>query len=170
MFVILIILSLVQSFAYPAETDLSPPVRISNNENHNEDPSVILAQDGRFYVVWSSKRQSGAHLFIKSSEDGRKWSGEERITYGATENYYPSLIQSKNGIFHLVWFQLDKKEKNMDIWYARSKDARYWTTPVQITEDPGPDWAPVIHEDSHGILRIVWSSSKTQNRELFVSE
>jgi hypothetical protein len=162
---------LLQAFTYnPVEANLAPPVRISNNPDQDEDPSVVFAQDGRFYVVWASKRYSGVHLFIKSSEDGQTWQNEERITYGRGENNYPSLIQAKNGTFHLAWFQLDRKEKDMQIWYARSRDARTWTEPVQITRDLGPHWAPVIHEDSHGILRIVWSSSQTQNRELFVTE
>jgi hypothetical protein len=162
---------LLQAFTYnPVEANLAPPVRISNNPDQDEDPSVVFAQDGRFYVVWASKRYSGVHLFIKSSEDGQTWQNEERITYGRSENYYPSLIQAKNGAFHLAWFQLDRKQKDMQIWYSRSKDARTWTEPAQITRDLGPHWAPVIHEDSHGILRIVWSSSQTQNRELFVTE
>jgi BNR repeat-like domain len=171
MHLLFLTLWLLQAFTYnPVEANMSAPVRISNNPDQDEDPSAVLAQDGRFYVVWASKRNSGVHLFIKSSEDGQTWQNEERITYGRSENYYPSLIQSKNGTFHLAWFQLDKSQKDMDIWYSRSKDARTWTEPVQISHNPGPDWAPVIHEDSHGILRIVWSSSQTQNRELFVTE
>jgi hypothetical protein len=171
MHLLFLTLWLLQAFTYnPVEANMSAPVRISNNPDQDEDPSAVLAQDGRFYVVWASKRNSGVHLFIKSSEDGQTWQNEERITYGLSENYYPSLIQSKNGTFQLAWFQLDKRQKDMDIWYSRSKDARTWTEPVQISHNPGPDWAPVIHEDSHGILRIVWSSSQTQNRELFVTE
>src|SRR5262250_2850801 len=148
-----LIVWLLQSFTYnPVEPNLAPPVRISENSGNDEDPSAVLAQDGRFYVVWASKRSSGVHLFIKSSEDGQSWHNEERITYGRSENYYPSLIQSKNGTFHLAWFQLDRKQKDMQIWYSRSKDARTWNEPVQITHDIGPHWAPVIHEDSHGTL------------------
>jgi hypothetical protein len=50
-----------------AEVQLSAPVRIGDNIGYDEDPSVMLARDGRFYVVWSSNRQSGVNIYIKSS-------------------------------------------------------------------------------------------------------
>ncbi|HEV2668652.1 MAG TPA: sialidase family protein [Blastocatellia bacterium] len=153
-----------------AEAQLSAPVRISNYTGEDEDPSVLLARDGRFYVTWSSKRRSGANIYIKSSEDGRTWSSEERVTSGPGEDYYSSLTQTRDGAFHIAWFRLDRKQKDMNIWYSRSQDARTWTSPAQIANSPKPDWAPNFHADSRGILRIVWSSSQTGNRELFVSQ
>jgi len=91
------------------------------------------------------------------------------VTSGPGEDYFPSLAQTRDGTFHIAWFRLERKQKDADIWYSRSQDARTWTSPVQISESPKPDWAPNIHADSRGVLRIVWSSSKTGNRELFVS-
>ncbi len=155
--------------ASQAEAQLSAPVRISNYAGDDEDPSVMLARDGRFYVAWSSKRQGGARIYIKSSEDGQTWSTEERVTSGPGEDYYPALAQTSDGTFHIAWFRLERKRKNMDIWYSRSQDARTWTSPVQITDSPKLEWAPNIHADSRDTLRIVWSSGKTGNRELFMS-
>jgi len=152
-----------------AKPQLSPPFRISNNAGEDEDPAILMGYDGRIYIVWSSKRRGGeVHLYMKSSEDGITWSAEERITSGPDEDYYPSFVQSKDGTFHVVWFGLEKRRKQMVIWYSRSRDGRTWTTPEQISHAEA-DWAPVIHEDSAGTLRVVWSSSRTGNRELFIA-
>jgi predicted GH43/DUF377 family glycosyl hydrolase len=152
-----------------AEVQLSAPVRISDDNGDDEDPSVMLARDGRFYVAWSSKRQNGVNIYIKSSEDGRTWSTEERVTIGPGEDYYPSLAQTRDGTFHIAWFRLEREQADMDIWYSRSQDARTWSIPVQITNSPKLEWAPNILADSRDALHIVWSSGKTGNRELFVS-
>jgi hypothetical protein len=151
------------------EAQLSAPVRVSDDNGDDEDPSVMLARDGRFYVAWSSKRQTGVNIYIKSSEDGRTWSSEERVTIGPGEDYYPSLAQTRDGTFHIAWFRLEREQADMDIWYSRSQDARTWSIPIQITDSPKLEWAPSIHADSRDALHIVWSSGKTGNRELFVS-
>lgn len=152
-----------------AEVQLSAPVRISDDNGDDEDPSVMLARDGRFYVAWSSKRQDGVNIYIKSSADGQTWTTEERVTIGPGEDYYPSLAQTRNGTFHIAWFRLERAQADIDIWYSRSQDARTWSIPIQITNSPKVEWAPSILADSRDALRIVWSSGKTGNRELFVS-
>ena len=50
-----------------ADPVLSAPVRVSRSPEENEDPSIILARDGRFYVVSSSKQRGRVDLFISSS-------------------------------------------------------------------------------------------------------
>ena len=152
-----------------AEPQLSAPVRISDDNGEDEDPSVMLARDGRFYVAWSSKRQDGVNIHIKSSEDGRTWSTVGRVTIGPGEDYYPSLAQTRDGTFHIAWFRLERAQGDTDIWYSRSQDARTWSTPIPIANSPNVEWAPSIHADSRDALHIVWSSGKTGNRELYGS-
>src|SRR5262245_37658445 len=152
-----------------AEIQLSAPVRISDDNGDDEDPSVILARDGRFYVAWSSKRQDGVNIYIKSSDDGQTWSTEERVAIGHGEDYNPSLAQTRDGTFHIAWFRLERAQGDIDIWYSRSQDARTWSVPVQITTSPKVEWAPSILADSSDALHIVWSSDKTGNRELYES-
>lgn len=151
-----------------ADAALAMPVRVSRGAEDNEDPSMILARDGRFYVVWSSKQRGRVDLFISSSADGRKWSEEQRIHDVAAEDYYPALMQSRDGRFHLVWCQLQRKEGRTDLWYTTSRDGKQWEKPRSIT-NRGVDWAPSIYEDAKGVLRILWSSRRTSNREIWVT-
>ena len=143
-----------------------PPVRVTPNPEDDEDPTVVLARDGRFYVVWSWKQNGRVDLFLRSSRDGRTWGDERRITDDAVEDYYPSLTQSEDGMFHLAWFRLQRAAGRVNIWYTRSADGQHWTSPIPITNS-GRDWAPVLYEAARGVLWIVWSSWRTGNRELF---
>jgi len=151
-----------------ADPVLSAPVRVSRGPEENEDPSVILARDGRFYVVWSSKQRGRVDLYISSSADGRTWSEERRIHDVPAEDYYPSLIQTRDGRFHLVWCQLQRKEGRTDVWYTASRDGRTWDKPQSIT-NRGIDWAPTIYEDAKGILRILWSSRRSGSRDIWMT-
>jgi len=146
--------------------DASMPTRISSNSDDDEDPTVVRARDGRFHVVWSSKQKGRVDLFMRSSRDGQKWTDERRLTDGPDENYYPSLLQSRDGAFHLAWYRLQRKAGRMDIWHMRSTDGRQWSKPAQITNQ-GQDWGPTMYEDGRGVLWIVWSSRRMGNRELF---
>lgn len=149
-----------------ANLDLSAPVRVSQNPDDDEDPTIVLARDGQFHVAWSAKQRGRANLVMRSSRDGRTWSDERKITDGPQEDYYPSLVQSRDGTLHLAWFRLQRLAGRRDIWYSGSKDGRQWTRPVAITNQ-GRDWAPALYEDARGTLWIIWSSGRTNNRELF---
>jgi len=151
-----------------ADPVLSAPVRVSRGPEENEDPSIILAKDGRFYVVWSSKKRGQVDLYISSSTDGRTWTEERRIHDVPAEDYYPSLLQSRDGRFHLVWCQLQRKEGRTDVWYTTSRDGRLWDKPRSIT-NRGIDWAPTIYEDSKNVLRVLWSSRRSGSRDIWMT-
>ena len=151
-----------------ADRVLSAPVRVSRSPEENEDPSILLARDGRFYVVWSSKQRGRVDLFISSSADGRTWSEERRIHDVPAEDYYPALMQSRDGRFHLVWCQLQRKEGRTDVWYTASKDGRVWDKPRSLT-NRGIDWAPTIYEDNKGVLRVLWSSRRSGSRDIWMT-
>ena len=151
-----------------ADPVLSAAVRVSRGPEENEDPSIILARDGRFYVAWSAKQRGRVDLFISSSADGRVWSEERRIHDIAAEDYNPALMQSRDGRFHLVWCQLQRKEGRTDVWYTTSKDGKGWDKPKSIT-NRGIDWAPTVYEDNKGTLRILWSSRRSGSRDIWVT-
>lgn len=146
--------------------ELAGPAPVSQQPGDNEDPTLIMGQDRQFYVVWSAKRGRAANLFMRMSRDGKIWSDERRIPDGAGENFYPSLAQSRDGIFHLAWFRLERAAGRRDIFYANSPDGRTWSRPTAITNE-GKDWAPTLYADALGVLWIVWSSGRTGNRDLF---
>jgi hypothetical protein len=144
----------------------SDPVQISRDGEVDEDASVVRTRDGRFRAVWWSKRNGQVDLFTRFSDDGATWTDERAVTNDPGEDYHPSLIQSRDGTFHLTWFRFVRDVVRKDIWYARSADGRTWSRPVRIST-AGLDWAPAIYEDSFGMVWIVWSSGRSGNRELY---
>ncbi len=145
---------------------VAAPVDIGTNHGEDEDPTVVRTKEGHFRVIWSSKRDGRVHLFTRTSDDGEAWTNEQAITGDADDDYYPALIQSRDGMLHLAWFRLDRRTARRDVWYARSSDGRIWTRPARIST-AGMDWAPAIYEDGFGMLWIVWSSGRSGNRELY---
>ena len=93
---------------------------------------------------------------------------ERRIHDVPAEDYYPSLMQTRDGRFHLVWCQLQRKEGRTDVWYTASRDGRTWDKPQSIT-NRGIDWAPTIYEDAKGVLRILWSSRRSGSRDIWIT-
>jgi hypothetical protein len=142
------------------------PVQIASDGDADEDASVVRTRDGQFRAVWWSKRNGQYDLFTRVSDDGATWTDEIAITNDPEEDYAPSLIQSRDGTFHLAWFRLVRALARKDIWYARSADGRTWSRPVRISTQ-GLDWVPAIYEDSFGMVWIVWSSGRSGNRELY---
>jgi hypothetical protein len=142
------------------------PTRLASGGTENEDPTVIRTSDGRFRVVWWSKRNGEVDLYTRTSDDGEVWNDEQAITSDPAEDYYPSLTQTRDGTLHLAWFRFDRPTVRKDIWYTRSTDGRTWSEPVRMTT-AGLDWAPAIYEDGFGVLWIVWSSGRSGNRELY---
>ncbi len=151
----------------PIASAASAPIRVTVHPEADEDPAVVLARDGRFLLVWSGKRSDGVHLRLRTSRDGATWGPESRVTGGAEEDFYPSLVQARDGAFHLVWFRLEREAGRTEIWHARSPDGLAFADPRRITNDPAQDWAPTIHEDADRVLWIVWSSGRSGNRELY---
>lgn len=143
-----------------------PPVAVSTNGVSDEDAALVRTRDGGFRVVWSSKRNGPAHLYTATSADGAAWVDEQAITDDANDDFYPALLQTRDGTLHLTWFRIDQRTGRRDVWYASSPDGRAWTNPARIST-AGMDWAPAIYEDDFPMLWIVWSSGRSGNRELY---
>ena len=146
----------------------SEPTQLTFGEGHDEDPSLIFAQDGHYYMAWFSDRSGDGDIWMIESRDGINWSQPWQITSGPDGDFYPALIQSQDGDFHLSWFRIDDEPPYIsNIWYSSSPDAKNWSRPLQITDAPGVDWAPALVEDQNHKLWIYWASSRTGNKDIF---
>jgi len=57
-------------------------------------------------VIWAGKHQEQVDLFERSSPDALTWSEVWRITDHPDADYYPAVLQTHDGVFHLAWFRL----------------------------------------------------------------
>ncbi len=148
---------------------LSEPAKLTFDEKGDEDPSIIQADDGTFYMAWLSDRNGQTDIWIKQSTDNtlNNWSPPRIVITSPHEDWYPTLLQSKNGIFHLSWMR--SHDGAIDVFYTNSKDAVTWRPARQLTNLPTEDWAPHMIEDSAGTLWIAWASGRNGNdKDIFI--
>lgn len=160
---------------------LSVPHHLTFGEGNNEDPSVLQAMDGRVYVAWFSSRGGQPDIWIKRSSsplerspekkvpDPIEWDDSWSVTDDVDGDFYPCLIQGRDGTFHLTWFHIDMKAKRFSLRYANSKDGRKWSAPQKVFLKDEFDWVPTLMESRDGSLWIAWCSGRQgMNKEILV--
>jgi hypothetical protein len=79
-------------------------------------PTVALS-GAAIHVVWSDNRDGNMALYYRASTDnGRSWSPETRLTDGPGDAERPSVAASASSL-HLLWF--DTRSGNPEIYYRR---------------------------------------------------
>ena len=157
---------------FPPDFPSTEPRLLTNTKGKNEDPSLLRGTDGKIYLAWFSDRNGNADIYWMHSTDGGTWSEPKAIIQGGgAGNFYPSLAQTKDSVFHLAWFRIDHKSHKFSVWYANSKDGKNWGEPQAITpRNEGYNWVPTIIAAKDGSLWIAWSSGKTGNKDVFVAQ
>lgn len=136
----------------------------------NEDPSVLVTDDGTLVVAYFSDEGGNPDLYLRTSRDGVTWTAPVQITTAPEADFYPTLIEA-NGRFHLSWFRRDPPPTNYaTVWYASTDDLSTWPTGVQVASGaPIEDQVPTIAATATG-LEIVFVSKlrgATGRQELY---
>jgi hypothetical protein len=164
----------VSVLASPA---LHAPTRMAlgNDSGGDDDPSLIRAQDGLFYLVFISDRSGNIDLWITSSGDGVAWSAPVQITTSSDEDLYPNLIQSADGAFHLVWHRFEALGTGQShLYYRTTTTPLSWgSTETPITTGVVDDWDCKMVPVGAMELRVYFSSAArssnpTYNRDIYV--
>ena len=95
------------------------------------------------------------------------WSSDFQLT---THIYYdrnPSVMQTQNGTFWVVWAS-DRRLMQYDLFYKTSKNnGLNWTDPIPLTTYISVDQNPSIMQTQNGSIWILWYSKRTGNNEIF---
>ena len=143
------------------------PRQLSFSDSKDEDPSIIQASDGTYWIAWFSDRSGNGDIWYKKSRNGINWTEPFQITTDPSNDYYPSLIQASDGTFWIAWFS--DRSGNFDIWYSNSNDGTNWSPGKQITNDGSVDWIPSLIQDLDGTFWIAWSSNRSGNKDIWLS-
>ena len=143
----------------------TPPALLSTGSpTKDEDPSVLLAADGRVFVAWFSDRGNNPDIYVASTNDRRTWSAPVRVTSGPGGDFYPNLLQDSGGVLHLVWFQWVALFVGQ-IRHATSSDGITWSPEEAVTtEFLVDDWVPTVAEAPDGSPRARSSASSGSRR------
>lgn len=142
----------------------------------DEDPSILLAQDGTIFVTWFSDRGGNNDVYITSTKNGRDWTTPVRVTTHTGGDFYPNLVQDDAGLFHLTWFRWTALEVG-NIIYNTSADGLTWNTANErqaTTAFNVDDWVPSIAVRPDGTVLIYFVSKKrsitgTQQNDLYLA-
>ena len=154
-----------------------PPTRMAlgNASGADDDPTLIRALDGLYYLVFISDRSGNMDLWITSSADGVAWSAPIQITTSTDEDFYPNLLQSADGAFHLVWHRFESMTTGQShLYYRTTTTPMNWgTAETPITTGVVDDWDCKLIQVGASELRVFFSSAArssnpTYNRDIYV--
>jgi hypothetical protein len=162
------------------------PLSPGNETGQDEDPCILIAQDGSLVAAWYSNRlgpnpdgRERKEIFISRSTDGVHWTNPPTQATGSYEwCFYPSLAQDASGDFHLSWMQWHLLPDSCvpdvavcpggpncctgtdrRILYHRSPDALTWNLGDADTLTPGPaDELPALVAASDERLLVYYVS------------
>ena len=146
-----------------------PEVRLTNNTYASEtsfNSSWSLAASGQLvHAFWFDDRNVHYDIYYKrSTNQGKSWGTDTRITNNSGESRYPSVI-ADGDVLHLVW--RDARNNNPEIYYNKSTDAGLtWGTDKRLTTDSGASLPPSLAV-SGTTLHVVWYDDRTGNFEIW---
>ena len=157
-------------------TPYSPSrMSLGNPAGGDDDPSLIRALDGTFYLVFISDRSGNADLWITSSADGAAWTAPVQITTSGDEDFYPTLLQSPDGTFHLIWHRFEAQTTGQShIYYRTTKTPLNWgLSETPVTTGVVDDWDCKAILVGSMELRVYFSSAArssnpTTNRDIYL--
>ena len=139
---------------------------LTTHPGKDEDPSLLRSRDGRYVLAWFSDRSGNADIWLKTSPDGRAWGEPVQVTRDPALDFYASIAQTSDSVFHIAWFRQELETHIRNIWYSRSKDGTAWSEPVALTTERSEDWVPSLLADRENVLHVVWASSRSGNKEV----
>jgi len=157
-----------------ADADPGPTnaVAIATGPGKDEDPSILRAKDGTFFLAWYSNRDGGDRIWLMTSADGLTWGTPRAITDASEHAFYPGLLQTRDGRFHLSWWAGEVGDGGTlvgRIRYASSDDTQAWSAPVSLTDAAGLAWGATMTEPSAGEIVMAWSSNASGDKDLYTA-
>lgn len=91
------------------------PLERTTLPNPNSGTDAITLKDGRQIIVYNHTRQERTPLNVSFSADGRNWKAGLVIENEQGEFSYPSVIQTRDGLVHIVYTWNRKRIKHVVI-------------------------------------------------------
>jgi len=135
--------------------------------NDDISPSVMQANDGKIWVVWSTSRTGNYEIYCKTTSDnGATWSQEQNLTANPNEDEGPSIMETAGGTIWLVWSA--NRTGNFDIYYKTSQDNGVtWATDKSLNYPETNDRNPSITQAADSKIWFVWVRDKNLNLNIW---
>ncbi|UCE37614.1 MAG: PKD domain-containing protein [Thermoplasmata archaeon] len=133
--------------AYPA--GWGEDTRLTYASDESRWPEVVIDSADIIYVVWQDYRDGSYNLYLKKSSDfGKTWSSDIKVTDTTWQSVWPQIALDSNDVLHLLWLEEDETSTKYkwqpydsdykEILYKNSADGgTTWGSEVQITSNTG---------------------------------
>ena len=126
-------------------------------------PSIIQDNNREYMIAY---HDPGDGIWLVKSSDGITWGQPTKIVEGSY--YMPSLLQDSAGTYWVTYNTI--KLPSGDVFISSSIDGVNWSSPKRITTYDGLDWQASIIQSSSDVYKIVWSSKKGGNQDIWIGD
>jgi hypothetical protein len=145
----------------------STPLNISNDTGDASLPVITVDSSGDIGVVWIDTTPGNFDIFFSRSTDGGStFSVPKNISNNPGFSGNPQIVVDSNGNINIIWG--DETPGNRDIFFSESSDGgSTFSTPENISNDPGNSYLPEIALDSDNNIDVVWYDNTPGNNSIF---
>lgn len=129
---------------------------------------MIVASGKSVNMVWYDNRDGNWEVYFKRSSDGGKsWAEDTRLTSNSGSSDFPVLAVS-GSVIHVVWE--DNRNGNYEVYYKRSTDGGInWGADTRLTNDAlVSDYASIAAVGS--VVHIVWYDNRTGEYQIYYKQ
>ena len=132
------------------------PVRAIVSAEKDWYPTLLQDHAGLFHMTWMRDSRGVRNVWYSRSHDGLAWQPARALTDERTADWAPVLSEDRAGRLWIVW--VSQRTGNRELFVMFSDDrGGSWSTPQQITHDPGEDDLPFLAQRADGTYALVWS-------------
>lgn len=136
----------------------SSEMRLTTNPNVDTSPSIMQANDGKIWVVWSTNRTGNDEIYYTtSSNNGATWSPDQNLTTNPNVDECPSIMQTASGTIWLAW-SANRTEKYRIYYKTSSDNGATWSldTLIPVVNLDVNHQNPSITQTADGKIWVVW--------------
>jgi LPXTG-motif cell wall-anchored protein len=153
-------LVLLASPAAATNSGWSEPVNISTPGENAVEPKLVVDQNGRAIVIWTSDVGNFSVVQSSSRPVGGIWSEPVSISSTESNSFDPQITVDSTGLVTAVW------ENSNDVIESRTSQSGEPWSPSEEISDPTLYTAafPQITVDSTGLVTAVWEGFDGQDK------
>lgn len=158
-----------QEFPKQRETLATPEVAPKRTGPNAPEPRMIAKPEDLDYLAGKT---GGERLWLRVRKDGL-WGEPVAITDGKTEVYRPALALDGSGRLWIFYPAHRDADANYDHgnWelMARTFSEGKTGPEINVSNAPGPDFAPAAATDADGKVIVAWMGGHSRNFDIFAA-
>jgi hypothetical protein len=159
-------------FAYrPAGGSWAANVQVNDDSGtaNQKNPDIAVDGNGNAYAVWEDERNGNQDIYFAYHPAGGSWGGSVRVNDDSGDVWQaaPSVAVDGSGNAYVAW--TDKRNGNLDIYFAYRPAGESWGANVRVNDDSGmaDQSSPAIAVDGSGNTYAVWWDRRNGDYDIY---